>query len=83
MKQKQYAPLSVAEMGISLYAANEGYLDDVELKKVVAFEEAMHAHIKSKNSDLLDSINADGDYNDEIATKMAAAIEDFKANGVY
>ncbi len=83
MKQKQYAPLSVAEMGISLYAANEGYLDDVELKKVVAFEEAMHAHIKSKNSDLLDSINADGDYNDEIATKMAAAIEDFKTNGVY
>ncbi len=83
MKQKQYAPLSVAEMAISLYAANEGYLDDVELKKVVAFEEAMHAHIKSKNSDLLDSINADGDYNDEIAAKISAAIEDFKTNGVY
>ena len=83
MKQKQYAPLSVAEMGISLHAANEGYLDDVELKKVVAFEEAMHAHIKSKNSELLDSINADGEYNDEIAAKMSAAIEDFKTNGVY
>jgi len=83
MKQKQYAPLSVAEMGISLHAANEGYLDDVELKKVVAFEEAMHAHIKSKNGELLDSINADGEYNDEIAAKMSAAIEDFKTNGVY
>ena len=83
MKQKQYAPLSVAEMGFSLYAANEGFLDDVEIKKVVAFEEAMHAHLRSKNSDLLDSINASGDYNDEIAGKMAAAIEDFKANGVY
>ncbi len=83
MKQKQYAPLSVAEMGFSLYAANEGFLDDVEIKKVVAFEEAMHVHIRSKNSDLLDSINASGDFNDDIAGKMAAAIEDFKANGVY
>ncbi len=83
MKQKQYAPLTVADMGISLYAANEGYLDDVDLKNIVNFEEAMHAHIKSKNSDLLDSINATGDYNDEIAGKIAAAIEDFKANGVY
>jgi F-type H+-transporting ATPase subunit alpha len=83
MKQKQYAPLSVAEMGFSLYAANEGFLDDVDIKKVVDFEEAMHAHLRSKNSDLLDSINASGDYNDEIAGKMAAAIEDFKANGVY
>ena len=44
----------------------------------------MHAHIKSKNSDLLDLINATGDYDNEIAGKIAAAIEDFKkANGVY
>jgi F-type H+-transporting ATPase subunit alpha len=83
MKQKQYAPLTVADMGISLYAANEGYLDDIDIKQVVAFEEAMLSHIKSKNSDLLDSINATGDYNDEIAGQIAAAIEDFKANGVY
>ena len=83
MKQKQYSPLTVADMGISLYAANEGYLDDIDIKQVVAFEEAMHTHIKSKNSDLLDSINATGDYNDEIAGQIAAAIEDFKANGVY
>jgi len=83
MKQKQYAPLSVAEMGMSLYAANEGYLDDVDVNKIVAFEEAMLAHVKSNHGDLLDSINATGDYDDEIAGKIAAAIEDFKANGVY
>ena len=83
MKQKQYAPLSVAEMAVSLYAANEGYLDDVELSKIVAFEDAMHAHVRSKNSGLLDSINANGEYNDEVAAKIAAAIEDFKTNGVY
>jgi F-type H+-transporting ATPase subunit alpha len=83
MKQKQYAPLSVAEMAVSLYAANEGYLDDVDVTKIVAFEEAMHAHVKSNHGELLDSINASGDYDDEIAGKIAAAIDDFKANGVY
>lgn len=83
MKQKQYAPLNVAEMGVSLYAANEGYLDDVDVNKIVDFEDAMLAHVNSNFGDLLDSINATGDYNDEIAGKIAAAIEDFKTNGVY
>jgi len=75
--------MSVAEMAISLYAANEGLLDDVEVNKVVAFEDAMHAHVRSNNQALLDKINADPDYNDEIAAELKAAIEDFKANGVY
>jgi len=83
MKQKQYSPLSVAEMAISLYAANEGYIDDVPVNKVVDFEAAMHAYIKSNHGALLDTINESGDYNDEIQKNMASAIEDFKANGVY
>ena len=83
MKQKQYAPLKVAEMGVVLYAANEGYLDDVDVNKIVAFEEALLAHFKSNNTDLLDSINESGDYNSDIAGKIAAAIVDFKTNGVY
>jgi F-type H+-transporting ATPase subunit alpha len=83
MKQRQYAPLNVAEMGVVLYAANEGFLDDVDVNKIVAFEGALLAHVKSNNADLLDSINATGDYNDEIAGKIAAAIADFKTNGVY
>ncbi|MGK0398539.1 MAG: F-type H+-transporting ATPase subunit alpha [Gammaproteobacteria bacterium] len=83
MKQKQYAPLNVAEMGVVLYAANEGYLDDVDVKKIVAFEEALLAHVRSNNADLLDSINASGDYNPEIAGKIGSAIADFKTNGVY
>ncbi|MEE8366176.1 MAG: F0F1 ATP synthase subunit alpha [Gammaproteobacteria bacterium] len=83
MKQKQYAPLTIAEMGVSLYAANEGYLDDVDVKKVVAFEEAMLAHIRSHHGDLLESINESGDYNDDIAGKIAVAIKDFKASGIY
>ncbi len=83
MKQSQYAPLSVAEMAISLYGANEGLLDDVPVKKVVDFEAAMHTHVKTNNGKLLDKINESGDYSDEIAAEMKAAIEDFKANGVY
>ncbi len=83
MKQKQYAPLSVAEMAISLYAANEGYLDDVPVNKIVAFEAAMHAHVKSNNADLLNTINESGDYNDDIVKGITSAIENFKANGVY
>jgi len=83
MKQKQYAPLDVAEMGVILYAANEGFLDDVDVNKIVAFESALLAYVKSNNADLLDSINASGDYNTEIAGKIAAAISDFKTNGVY
>ena len=83
MKQRQYAPMTVAEMAISLYAANEGYLDDVDVNKVVPFEDAMLAHIRSNNQDMLDKINANPEYNDEVASEIKAAIEDFKANGVY
>ena len=83
MKQKQYAPLTVAEMGISLYAANEGFLDDVDVNKIVAFETALLAHVRSNNAELISSINESGDYSDDIAATIAKAIEDFKANGVY
>ena len=83
MKQVQYKPMSVAEQAFSLLAANEGYLDDVEVNKVVAFEDAMQAHLKSNNQDLLDSINETGDYNDDIKAKMIAALDNFKQTGTY
>ncbi|MEJ2480076.1 MAG: F0F1 ATP synthase subunit alpha [Acidihalobacter sp.] len=83
MKQKQYAPLSIAEMAFSLYAANEGFLDDVEVTKVVDFEAALHSYLNSEHADLLARINEKGDYNDEIAGEMKKAIENFKANNVW
>ena len=83
MKQKQYSPLSVAEMAVSLYAADQGYLDDVDLNKVVDFESALHAHMRANNGALLDTINASGDYNDEIESGLKSAVEDFKANGTW
>ncbi len=83
MKQPQYEPLSVAEMAFSLYAANEGYLDEVEVSKVVAFEQAMQAHIRSNCAALIDEINTQPDYNDEVAGKIKAAIDDFVTNGAW
>lgn len=83
MKQKQYAPLSVAELATSLFAANSGSLDDIEANKVVDFEEALLNYMKSNQADLMDSINASGDYNDDVSGQLQAAIDDFKANHTW
>jgi F-type H+-transporting ATPase subunit alpha len=83
MKQKQYSPLSVAEMAVSLFAADQGYLDDVALDKIVDFEHAMHGYMRASQAGLMDNINASGDYNDEIEAGLRAAVEDFKATGTW
>jgi len=83
MKQKQYSPLSVAEMAVSLFAAEQGYLDDVEIKRVVDFEHALHGYMRTSQAALMDKINTSSDYNDEIAAGLRAAIEDFKANNTW
>ena len=78
MKQAQYAPLSVGNMAISLYAADKGYLDDVDVSKVVKFDEDLHRYLGSEQQALLDTINAKGDYNEEIENGIKAALEGFK-----
>jgi F-type H+/Na+-transporting ATPase subunit alpha len=83
MKQAQYSPLSVADMAFSLFAANEGFLNEVDVKKVVDYEAAMLAHMKSNHADLMTQINESGDFNDDIAASMKSALENFKAKGVY
>jgi len=83
MKQKQYSPLSVAEMGLSLYAVNEGYLDDVEVAKVIDYETALHDFAKANHGDLLDSIDASGDYNDDVAANLKAVCDGFAEKGAY
>lgn len=83
MKQNQYSPMSVAEMGAVLYAANEGFLDDVDTNKVVAFEASLMAWMRSEQSELLAKINEKGDYNDEFASGLKAAIEKFKTTQTW
>jgi len=83
MKQMQYEPMSVAQIAVSLFAANQGFLDDVEVEKVVDFEAAMQGYMKSEQTDLMSKINESGDYNDEIENALRAALEKFKASNTW
>jgi F-type H+-transporting ATPase subunit alpha len=83
MKQPQYSPLSVAEQAITLFAVNMGYLDDVEVKRALAFESALRAYVKSKYRELFDRIESTKDLSADDEKALAAAIEDFKKNGAY
>jgi len=83
MKQAQYSPLSVADMAISLYAANEGYLDDLEIAQVLPFEAGLHEHLGANHGALVVQINTTGVWNDEIADQFKACIEVFKKTGSW
>ena len=83
MKQSQYSPLSVAQMALSLFAANEGYLDEVEIAKIIPYEKALHEHANAKHSDLMTEINTKLDYNDDVAARMKTVLDEFKDSGVY
>jgi F-type H+-transporting ATPase subunit alpha len=83
MKQPQYSPLSVAEMALSLFAANEGYLDDVPVNKVVAYEAALLSHFRSNYAADVEAINANPEYNDKVAASLRKVVDDFAANGAY
>jgi len=83
MKQAQYTPLSVAEMAISLFAGNEGYLDDLPLEKVTDFELALRDHMNANHEDLINRINESGDWNDELEAEMTRALDEFKKTGSW
>ena len=78
MKQPQYSPLSVANMGVSLYAANNGYFDDVEVSRVLAFESALHQYLQQKAPDLMNKIESTKDLDGESEKALAAAVAEFK-----
>src|ERR1700710_292593 len=77
MKQAQYAPLSVADMAISLYASNEGFMDKVPLNKVVDFEAALQAFAKSNHKNVLDDVNATPKLSKENEAALKKVIESF------
>jgi F-type H+-transporting ATPase subunit alpha len=83
MKQNQYSPLSVAELATSLFAANSGSLDDIDVNKIVDFEAALLSYMSANQTVLMDKINKTGDYNDDIAGELQAAIDDFKTNHTW
>ena len=83
MKQKQYSPLSIGEMGLSLFAVNEGFIDEVPVEKVVDYEAALHDFAHANNQSDLDAINKSGDYNDDVAATLKGICEAFAAKGAY
>ncbi|NKN32921.1 F0F1 ATP synthase subunit alpha [Marichromatium bheemlicum] len=83
MKQSQYSPMGVGQMAVSLFAANEGYLDDVDVHKVVDFEAALQGYMKSQQAELLAKIDSTGGFGDEIQQGLHAALKDFKANNTW
>ena len=83
MKQGQYAPMKTAEMGLSIYAATEGYLEDVDVNKIQAFEAALLSYANSEYKELMDKINVKGDFNDEIAAGLKELIEKFKSTQTW
>ena len=83
MKQKQYSPLSVATMGISLYAVEKGFLDEISVAEISAYEAALHGYIQSLHPELIAQINESGIYNDEIDAKLKAILDEFKQTGSW
>lgn len=83
MKQKQYSPYSVAEMGLSLFVAEKGYLDDIPVTEISAFEAALHAYVRASHAPLLQKINEAGAYDGEIESELKAAVEEFKRSGSW
>ncbi|MGD1983503.1 MAG: F0F1 ATP synthase subunit alpha [Chromatiaceae bacterium] len=83
MKQPQYSPLSISDMAISLFSANEGYLDDVGIDKIVAFEAGLHAYMAENRSELVAQVNADGDWNDDRESAFHEALKAYKETGTW
>ncbi|PID64657.1 MAG: F0F1 ATP synthase subunit alpha, partial [Gammaproteobacteria bacterium] len=83
MKQKQYSPMSVAEQSAVIYASNEGYLSDVPVEKVGAFEEAYLRYMNDEQSELMKEINESANYNDDIANQLRDSVETFKRDYSY
>ena len=78
MKQPQYEPLSVAEMAVSLFAVNKGYFDDIEVPRLLAFEQALHQYVKTQHAAVVEKIMATKELDEGAEKELITAIEAFK-----
>ena len=83
MKQFQYSPMNVAEMAVTLFAVNRGYMDDVTVSRALAFEGSLQSYMKGKHAAVIDKIQNTGDLDGETEMQLAAAIEDFKSSAAF
>ena len=82
LKQAQYRPYHVAEQVVSIFAGNKGYLDDLPVNKVLAFEAAMLKHVRDEHPEIIDEIKKTGDMPDALAATMAKVVSEFKTRWV-
>ncbi len=83
MKQKQYSPMTVAEMAVSLFSVDRGYLDDVELNKIADFQTALLSYMDSEHGELMKKVSETGEYGEDVEQAFTKALEDFKANHAW
>ena len=83
MKQGQYAPLSIAELALSVYAAEKGYLDDLPVNKVLAFEKGLHAFMHQNHAYLMKTIVATGNWDKDIEATFKASLDEYKKTGSW
>jgi F-type H+-transporting ATPase subunit alpha len=79
MKQNQYSPMSVGDMGVSLFAVEKGYLKDIELVKILDFEASLHSFMNSEYAELMGNLNKTGNFDKEIEATLGDALTKFKA----
>jgi F-type H+-transporting ATPase subunit alpha len=82
MKQPQFQPLQVWEMALTLFAVNNGYFDDIDVKQALPAERSMRDYLKGKYADLIGRMEAKKDLSSEDEQALHAAIKDWKQNGV-
>lgn len=80
MKQKQYMPLSVAEMAGILFAVDQGYLDDVPLTRISLFEQELFSYLHLNYKDFMAKLSQSGNYDDEIVQTFKTMMTSFKSN---
>jgi F-type H+/Na+-transporting ATPase subunit alpha len=83
MKQPQYSPLQVWEMALTLFAVNNGYFDDVDVKKALAAEKSMRDFVKTKHAAVVKNMDEKKDLSADDEKALKAAIEDWKKNGSF
>jgi F-type H+-transporting ATPase subunit alpha len=83
MKQPQYQPLQVWEQAVTLFAANNGHFDDIELKQALAAEKALREFLRAKHAALVERIESTKDLSKDDEAALTAAITEFKKSGAY
>ena len=78
LKQKQYSPLPISLMSASLFAVNKGYMDDVDVKKILPFEHGLHAFLKDKHGPLLSKMEESKAMDKDAEAALTQAVTEFK-----